>query len=333
MVTCINSHIEMMLFFIIINAEWYYKDIERDKRWVRKTDFFSSVQLDTLWIKTGKIKQFRVSCSWAIAESSLAAALAVTITLISHRRPLFRSRTSLCSLWTFINVTVLLWEKCMYLSVRGNMKRGYVSERERGKEIKWGRRGNDKVCWITGWHWKKPLCPFSLHLSIPWFTLCALFTSHTSSISTYWLSPISIFPHQWGSPSHPVALHEYLSALGSVKHFPKVGVNEIIVLRHSGVQEDGLGRGEEKECGMKMKGELTGIGREWDDSEEGRELENRRGWKEGRRRKTAMADRKDDKSSKEKNKDGIKIKTNGGKERWEDERRERRGNEEKMMNN
>lgn len=59
-----------------------------------------------------------------------------------------------------------------------------------------------------------------------------------------------------------MALHEYLSALGSVKHFPKVGVNEIIVLRHSGVQEDGLGRGEEKECGMKMKGELTGIGRE-----------------------------------------------------------------------
>lgn len=44
-------------------------------------------------------------------------------------------------------------------------------------------------------------------------------------------------------------------------------------------------------------------------------MENRRGRKEGRRRKTAMADRKDDKSSKEKNKDGIKIKTSGGKER------------------
>lgn len=191
MVTCINSHIEKHSAFLHNNkCRVVYKAIGRDKRWVRKTDFFfSSVQLDTLWIKTGQIKQFRVSCSWAIAESSLAAALAVTITLISHRQPLFRSRTSLCSLWTFINVTVLLWEKCMYLSVRGNMKRGYVSERERGKEIKWGRRGNDKVCWITGWHWKKPLCPFSLHLSIPWFTLCALFTSHTSSISTYWLSP------------------------------------------------------------------------------------------------------------------------------------------------
>lgn len=190
------------------------------------------------------------------------------------------------------------------------------------RERKRNKVGVERRRWSV-WDYRVTLKEASLSLFTPSFypmihSLCTLHFPTIIHLNTL-TPPISIFPHQWGSPSHPVALHEYLSALGSVKHFPKVGVNEIIVLRHSGVQEDGLGRGEEKECGMKMKGELTGNGREWDDREEGRELENRRGRKEGRRRKTAMADRKDDESSKEKNKELKRMvarkgeKTRGGK--------------------
>lgn len=323
----------------MIKCRVVYKYIESYKRWVRKTDFFSLVQWDALWIKTGKIKQFRVSCSWATAESSLAATLAVTITLISHRQPLFHPRTPLCSLWTFINVTVLLREKCMYLSVRGNIKRGYESERERGKDIKWGWRGNDKVCWITGWHWKKPLCPFSLHLSIPCFTLCALFTSHTSSISTHWLS----HPHLNFSPSVrvprgiarvPVSAWERQTFSQGGREWDHCPSTQC---RTGGLPGEGWGEGmlneNERWTDRKQEG-MRQQGSNWKERpEEGRELEKRRGRKQGRKRKTAMADRKNDKSSKENNKNGIKIQTNGGKERWDEERRERRGNEEKMMNN
>lgn len=132
------------------------------------------------------------------------------------------------------------WNKNACSCLRGRILRGR-GERW-GEERKYRRgggrdrvteRGSDEVCRITGWHWKKPLCPFLLLPSLPLFTHSVLFTSHISStdsppsqLPTHSPRSMSVPLPPGGTARVPVSTPEECH-----KYFPKAAVNEIFVLR------------------------------------------------------------------------------------------------------
>ena len=170
-----------------------------------------------------------------------------------------------------------LGEKCIHLSARENIKRregemrGEERKCRRGGGTGWQKEEVMKCVGLQGWHWKKPLCPFSLHPSLSLFRN----TSHTSSTFLHQLPPTSpqLHPHLWGSPWLPGGTARVpVNAPECHKHFPKADVNEIVVLCCDAARHNAKGRGKAGE----------GRRRRWNENE--RRADSR--WGEGGKERT-----------------------------------------------